>query len=156
MKALLTAFGISLACCPLFAVFSAFELVTPNSEDQDYHPKVELIKIENEQYLLRISNVRNHAWLVSCKEELKKEKNFRSIIWKATSDAADIPHFWTLEPNIEHLELITQVEVRENQIELILSQELASRSYIAIDYRTPVDDGGYYYTIDIPAFTKQI
>ena len=154
MKALLTAFGISLACCPLFAIFSAFELVTPNSENQDYRPKVELKKIEKKKYLLRISNVRNHAWLVLCKEGLIEAKNFRSIIWKSTSDAADIPHYWTLEPKIDNIELITKVEVKENRIEMILSEDIASRSYIAIDYDTPVDDGGHYYTIDIPAFTK--
>ena len=138
--------SLLLSACPLFADFSAFERVTPASEERDHHPKVKLEKSEENKYLLSISNVGKHAWLVVCTAERKQSKReFREVIWSTPGAKSD------------DIELIVPLMLgtdRASQIQL--SGELISRSYIVIDFPNPVFDGGFHYTIDVPEFYRNL
>lgn len=131
----------------LLAVFSAFERITPTKENpHDHHPKVELKKIEKNEYLLTVSKAKGHAWLIVCEKEREVyERELRGVIWKYPNAKTD---------DIEH---ISEVEISDKRIvEFRISEDIISRCYIAMDFRTPVFDGGYYYTIDIPEFYRHL
>lgn len=142
----LTILGLLSFASPLFAVSSAFERVTPSSEERDYHPKVTLEVTEENKYLLGISNIGKEAWLVVCFEARKEnEREFRKLIWKMPGARSD------------DIMLIVPLKINEDgTAQIHLSEELVSRSYVAIDFPNPVFDGDFYYTIDIPQFHKHL
>ena len=138
--------GTLLISAPLFAIFSAYERIIPSSEDQEYHPKVKFYQVKENQYILELSNVTKSAWLVVCSEEREEQKReLRPLIWKAPGFDSD------------DIELVSPLKIREDRsAQIHLSDDLASRSYVALDFPTPVMDGGYYYTIDIPEFYRHL
>jgi hypothetical protein len=131
---------------PLFAFFSAFERITPSSEESEHHPKVKFEKSGENDYLVSISNVGKHAWFVVCTEERKQNKReFREVIWKTPGAKSD------------DIELVVPLRLGEDRASQVqISDEFISRSYIVIDFPVPVFDGGFYYTIDIPEFHRNL
>jgi hypothetical protein len=153
MKYLLIAACSLFACGRLLAIFSAFEIITPGTEQEDFHPIVSYEKTIEGKNRVRISQVKNHAWLIIRSEPAgDEEKEFRALVWSLTTNEKYLKDSWGMNPNMESVEMISPIAATEGEIEIYLSDDLASRTYIAIDFAYPVDDGGFYYTIDIPKF----
>lgn len=156
MKTIALALISLLLCGRLIAAFSAFEIITPDFDSKDYHPTVSYREVTEGKNLITILNVKNHAWLVVCSEPKKEtEKEFRAAIWGLNVDHNYLRESWGMNPEMEQIDLISPLQAIEGKIEIHLSDDLASRAYVVIDYASPVDDGGFYYTVDIPEFNKQ-
>jgi hypothetical protein len=156
MKRYILTLGILLACTPLLAIFSAHELINPDFDSDDFHPTVTYKNIGEKKNLLTVSGVNNNAWLVVCSEPIKKgKKDFRSLVWSLSTDTSYLRNGWGMNPSMKSIELISPIRVKEGEIKIHLSGDLAARAYVVIDFDSPVDDGGFYYTVDIPEFHKQ-
>lgn len=137
------------------AAFSAFEIITPETEQEDFYPIVNYEKTKEGKNRVRISKVINHAWLIVCSEPIVDDKKeFRGLVWSLKTNHRHLKDSWGMSPSMKSVEMISPIRVTEGDIEIYLSDDLASRTYIAIDFTDPVDDGGFYYTIDIPKFHK--
>jgi len=153
MKYLLIAACSLFVCGRLLAIFSAFEIITPETVQEDFHPIVSYEKTIEGKNRVRISQVKNKAWLIVCSEPLGDEKKeFRGLVWSLKTDHKHLKDSWGMRPSMKSVEMISPIAATEGEIEIYLSDDLASRTYIAIDFEYPVDDGGFYYTIDIPKF----
>ena len=98
-----------------------------------------------------------HVWLITCSWELADDQNeFRERIWKSDLNDShiDVP----AEPGDSPAPTCTKDDLRAENgfVEVILSANLMSRSYIYIDHPHPLFDGGFYYTIDLPEYLRNI
>ena len=93
-------------------------------------------------------------WLIISDKPLRNdEQEFRDFIWKGAANRTNIVLFAPLAPTYQRLSSDTKDERPE--IKLVLPYDLARRAYIYHDFPTPVFDGGFYYTVDIPSYIKQ-
>lgn len=85
------------------------------------------------------------CWLIvfDDTEALKENIDFRPVIWDR-------------EKNIPKgiSQIIPLRENKNGNIVVKIKKKVMRRSYISIDYPSTVMDGGYYYTIDLPAYLK--
>lgn len=138
MKKHILTLGILLACTPLLAIFSAHELTNPEFDSADFHPTVTYKNIGEKENLLTVSGVNNNAWLVVCSEPIKKgKKDFRALVWNSSTDTSYLRDGWGMNPSMESIELISPIRVKEGEIKIHLSGDLAARAYVVIDFDTP-------------------
>jgi hypothetical protein len=142
------------------AQFSAFEIVTPDTQDMlnEEIKSLSVEKTENRSFLVKVPEFRfKHVWLITCSWELADDqKELRSNIWK--SDKGDRHVEVSLQSGSSPVQICEKDDVpaKDGFVEIILSDDLMSRSYIYIDYAEAAFDGGYYYNIDLPAYLRQI
>ena len=138
--------SLALVASPAFAVFSASVSVSP-ATDNNHRELRPVIKREGERISVRVpyQNDQRRYWLVVASRWLtSKEQNFRDVVLRGVGVRPDIVLTATLGPvsgSRDHDDIVLQ-----------LPREIAERAYIYHDYSGYVLDGGFYYTIDIPAY----
>ncbi len=141
---------------PAFGVFSEFVSVTPTTDNKHQHMRP-VIKVEGALVTIRLpyrnddKNYGRKYWLVVSDKPLTKEKQeFRGVLINGVGARSDILLMATLGPSRSGWG--REMDNDKSYIFLHLTHELAQRAYIYHDYSGVVLDGGYYYTVDIPAY----
>lgn len=152
MKHLITLIAI-LAAVQARAAWSAFAHVTPETEER-YGLVVYVTQIEKDSFRIRLPAVgydHKRAWLIIASDRLtEREQALRSYIWQSTKPPRPILVKAKLSPRQSSASSPKQGEPRYYEVEL--SSEMIKRAYIYIDFPSVVLDGGYFYSIDLPAY----
>jgi len=135
-------------------MFSQHVNITPANEKK-FDFEVSLKSDSNNSFLVSFpwKAGPQHCWLIVFRifDTKKKGRNFRKMIW-----AKD---FFTWERAFTTIIVkeIRRLKMNANgNIEIKLSENTIQRSFISIDYPYQIIDGGFYYTIDLPEYLKQI
>ena len=143
------------------ANWSRYAHVTPKSENAyDLNVYVSPTNEENTTYLIRlpaISFPSKQAWLIVTPKPISpKEQNQRTRFWGDDLNTKNIESIIPLRPN--GIPIFSQADEPdiEKYYEVIIPAHEADRAYIYIDFPTPVSDGGYFYSIDIGSYVKEI
>jgi hypothetical protein len=141
------------------AQFSAFEIVAPDTQDRlnDEIKSLSVEKMEDGRFIVKVPKFRSkHVWLITCSSELGYgQSEFRDNIWNRDSHDSNI--YVLAKPGDSPVPCTVDDRRAESGfVEVILSNDLMSRSYIYIDYPHGVFDGGYYYSVDLPAYLRQM
>lgn len=137
------------------AAWSAFAHVTPETEKK-YQLAVDITPIQNEKDGFRIKFPavgydHKQAWLIVTSDKLtEKEQELRNYIWESIKPPKRILVKAKLSPRETAALSSRRDEPRHYEVEL--SAEMIERAYIYIDFPSMVLDGGYYYSIDLPAY----
>ncbi len=139
-----------------FASFSALVVITPENEARhSFSVQVNGVAGLGERSRVRvIGDVGGgqRVWLIICKTPVDSSRQqFRDVLW-SHAENHDIERYIQLFP-----EQTTESESGERSnpyVEVELSNEQMRRAYIYIDYPRPVDDGGYYYSIDLAYYLE--
>lgn len=103
--------------------------------------------------------------IVTWDKKVKKDKVIQLYV---LSDKQKPPTKLNFSAHSSQFQLTTQLEDHDNVFaQIVLSEDILKRSYLSIDhpkigykdgkYHTYlVSDGGYFYTIDLPEYLKQI
>lgn len=145
------------------AQFSCFEQIESDSDYMEHwmHEEIHSLRVEKRDdgsFLVKVPELsRKHVWLITCSGELADDQNeFRESIWKSDLNDShiDVP----VEPGDSPAPSCTKDDLRAENgfVEVVLSANLMSRSYIYIDYPRPLFDGGCYYTINLPAYLRKM
>lgn len=172
-------FVVTLLSCATasFGRFSEFVRISPECEQHEradissharrLRPTISFASDSRDQLDIEILLIRGgrRYWLVVCNEGVSPEKqNFRRDAQVLSHGSERVRR--SLSPARDDVQLIVPMtaccerheqrgEGEERRIIFRLSRELALRSYIYIDYPNwGTLDGGYYFTIDIPAYLK--
>ncbi len=138
------------------AQFSRFVVVTPANE-AEYPLLIQVEAVPGHEGRSRIRVIGDigdyqRAWLVVCRTSVCVEKvNLRDVFW---FDAED-----------EHIDAYVQLFPEKARVpgwrghlypyvEVELSPEQMRRALIYIDFPHPVDDGGYFYAIDLAYYLE--
>ena len=139
-----------------FAAFSAFVVITPENEAE--HPfLIQVMAVANFEEHSRVRIIgaideSRHAWLVVCKNYVNSSRqNFRNFFWYGKQN--------------EEIERVTRLHTGQtalpewddniyDYVEVELSHEQMRRAYIYIDYPFEINDGGYYYSIDLAYYIE--
>jgi hypothetical protein len=90
------------------------------------------------------------AWLVITSKQLsKKEQDLRSTIWGQSIQDPNIILKTKLSP---YTVWVVNDDFTDAYYELAISKTESQYAYIYIDFPVPVEDGGFYYSIDVGAF----
>lgn len=140
------------------AVFSAFAHVIPETQEE-YIKSLHVEKMKDGDFLVKVPEFgwSKHVWLISCSSELRNDqKDFRSYIWGKDKGDRSIEVLAKLGVGpVQPFEKKDESPIN-NFIEIVLSEEVMSKSYIYIDFPDMVLDGGYFYTIDLPEYLRKI
>ena len=137
---------------PAFAAFSEFVVITPaNDSEHGFLIRAKTVTGRTDQTRVRVIGPINGdkiVWLVLCKNTLQRdEQNFRTVIWGEDKARKDITRVVRLNPG--RIMVPESGGYEQAYVEITLSDEHMARGYIYIDYPRPVDDGGYYYSVDL-------
>ena len=135
-------------------------LVTPETQYEEIqYLRVEKMKDGNFLVDLAESDFPGkHVWLITCSSELVDGlKDFNAYFKKGGYRDRTIELNAT--PGVSPLPLCKKEDKPSENgfFQIILSEESMRRSYIYIDYLVaPCFANGYYYSIDLPAYLRQI
>lgn len=137
---------------PAFAAFSEFVVITPaNDSEHGFLIQAKTATGRTNQKRVRVIGPMNGdkvVWLVLCKKAVQSdEQNFRTVIWGEEKARKDITRVIRL--NRGRIMVPESGGHEQAYVEVTLSDEHMARGYIYIDYPRPVDDGGYYYSVDL-------
>ena len=150
-----------------FAQFSKFVCISPDNPGSDtrIHPEITFTGVKQDYVSVEVSSMQGwrQSWLIVCKEPVSAERqNFRAMV--QTMKGGSLP------PREKRKEVVLiapltayrgdpsdeGVSTNAINIKIELALELAERAYIYIDYPYCIMDGGYFWSIDIPAFVKRM
>lgn len=131
-----------------YGIFSQFVHIS-NGNEKEHNIKVNVEAKENQNYKYKIKlpmlDDHKHCWLIICKDKLPPEKqNFRNYIWYDGPARYDIILKSKMQPT------------SDKEIQFILNKDFIKKSYVYIDFSQPVFDGGFYYSIDLDTYLKEI
>lgn len=154
-KQFILIFSLSLANA-VFAASSAFVVITPENEGE--HPfsiQVKIVPDQEERSRVQIVGAINgsrHAWLIVCKKTLNSnQQNFRAFFWYGGRHE-EIERAIRLYPG--KTTLPESGDQMYEYVEVELSHEQMRRAYVYIDYPLEINDGGYYYSIDLAYYLE--
>jgi len=139
-----------------FAQVSAFVVITPENEaEHSFQIQVETVPERKNYSRVRVIGPidgRRQAWVIVCKEYVNASgQNFRNYLW-----------YRGVNKNIQRVRRLHPGQTRPNgftaqeheYVEVDLPRDQIRRAYIYIDYPSEVDDGGYYYSIDLAFYLE--
>lgn len=133
------------------AIFSELVVITPQNETE--HPfEIQVQAVENRpgHHRIRVTGPVDddqRAWLILCRRSLHPEKqNFRQAIWQGGTGNMDVVQITRLKPQYPPDK---SGVYKQAYVEVVLSDDAMKRSYLYVDFPQNVDDGGYYYSIDL-------
>ena len=141
------------------ARWSRFAHVTPENESK-YGLEVKLTPVDGQKskFSIKVKAVADdakNAWLIVASEALSKEgQELRYYIWQSKKTEKDILVKAMLMPTKGAGE--SSARRRPKYYEVELDSKLMGRSYIYIDFPSPVTDGGYYCSIDLGSYLKKM
>lgn len=136
------------------AVFSEFVHITPETRD-DYGLEVCVSSDAKDinGVLIRVRIPRDGhkvAWLITSTSHLDPEKQkFRNHIWKdpdGNSPSSDSP--------IVKISLLGHSDSDPENVHIEIPRSEMSNSYVYVDFPYAVFDGGYFYSVDLDAFSE--
>lgn len=135
-------------CAQATAAWSGFAHVTPDTEaEYSIEVLVEQDTGREDMFRIRLNAIEGgykNAWLVVAEERLSAaEQERRRYTWVGVPHGKGVMIKAPLYPVGDSNERYYEVE---------LSAEVIRKAYVYIDYPVPVLDGGYYYSIDLPAY----
>ena len=148
MKNIHTLIFLILSCTQLcFGSFSKFVDITPATQ-QEHDINVSVTYESNNLYVINFTweSSLKQCWLITFKpnEVPKTQRNFRNFIWDETANKQSIEEIKKLSGN------------QDGFIKIQIPEATVNRSFIIIDFPYAVFDGGFFYTIDLPEFLKEI
>lgn len=150
------------------ARFSKFACISPDTPNPDgalqVVPEVTFSSAAQDQVTVRVTIApRNQqydgrqCWLIICKKPVNPDRqDFRHAILLPKQPRDDIERITPLTAAPGVSPSAGGAASAARSIAVQLSRELASRAYIYIDYPSPVMDGGYYFSIDIPSYLRRL
>jgi len=135
---------------------SMFVRITPEIQEE-YNVYVQILPVEGQKdkYKImppRISDVLS-IYLITCREPVPpKKQNFRAYIWSDQRDRTDVMSVAPLLPPGRYRAADPNRILPAEPADIILDKFFVARSYLYIDFPHPVDDGGYYYCIDLATY----
>ncbi len=138
------------------ASWSRFVVITPANETE-YPIVVQVEAVPGHEGRSRIRVIgdvgsRQRAWLVVCRTSVNPcGPYFRDMFWFGAENE-DVKLWMQLFP--EQTLVPGWRGHLYPYVELELPAEQMHRAYIYIDFSHPVDDGGYYYSIDLAYYLK--
>lgn len=160
MKKILLIFIYLTLSAHTLASWSQYAHVTPKSENEyDLNVYVSPTNKENTTYMIRlpaISFPSKQAWLIVTPKPISpKKQNQRARFWGNNLNTMNVESIIPLRPN--GIPIFSQANEHntEKYYEVIIPAYEADRTYIYIDFPTPVNDGGYFYSIDIGSYVKK-
>ncbi len=138
------------------AAFSSFVVITPENEaEHRFLVQVQAVADSPDRSRVRVVGaVVEHlrVWLVICRTPVHAdEQHFRYVFWFDARNE-NIERYTQLFP--EQTTLPESGDQLYSYVEAELSHEQMRRAYIYIDHPRPVDDGGYYYSIDLAYYLE--
>lgn len=140
-----------------FASWSRFAYVTPKTE-KDYELSVYITPTNQFKttYLIRLPAVSypsKQAWLIVTPTSISPtEQNQRERFWSKELNTENVEAIIPLRPKGIPIFQKTDNSNKEKFYEVVIPADQIDRTYIYIDFPTPVYDGGYYYSIDIGTY----
>ncbi len=160
MKTLLLVFALLTLSTQAFASASRYAYVTPETEHK-YKLNVQVAPTNKEKttYLIRLRAVEfpvKQAWLIVTPEPISSAaQNQRARFWGETLTTDDAEFIVPLRPNEVPMFSQSNEPDKEKYYEVLVPAEQINRTYIYIDFPSQVNDGGYFYSIDIDAYVKK-
>lgn len=137
------------------AVFSAFAVVTPDTESE-YSIKIEHSVSHDGYCKVKFNTLgypQKHAWLILTSKKLtQQEQVLRSYIWGDDDAPSGLVVKSKIFPAKNNLENASETNIEKSFYEIILSKRITYKPYVYIDFPYPIEDGGYYYLIDLGAY----
>jgi hypothetical protein len=150
-KRLLVAALLAGMWCPAVdARFSAFMAVTPEiAKQQKFEVRITPDPKNKAFLLVDVTGVTYHdAWLITVDKRLAPEQqSFRDFIWNGKFSGGKVlesQHVWHNKDQT-NLPPLPEFRVRKDR---------AASTYLYMDHPGEVCDGGFYYSIDLPAFLE--
>lgn len=155
MKSAITLFSFFLLYThQVWGIFSQHVRVTPENYGK-HKLKVQFITENDEsvrvtvegKILAGLSN-----FLITMPNRISEDRqNFRYLIWKnGDENALQAQSIKTLKANP------TQADAKVFSVVFHIKQEELNQAYLYLDYPTPILDGGFYYTVDLPLFATDV
>lgn len=140
-----------------FASWSQYAYVTPETETKyKLNVHVEPANSKNAAYLIRLEAVAfpsKQAWLIVTPKPLSpSEQDQRSRFWGDKLNTENVDSIVPLRPTGIPIFPQSNEIKSEKFYEVVIPADQMDRTYIYIDFPTPVDDGGYFYSIDLGAY----
>lgn len=142
------------------ASWSRFAYVSPVTQMKyELEVNVQAIANNTSQYVVRVNAVAfpmKQAWLLIANKPLSKEKqNQRARLWAEQFDINDIELMVPILP--KNVDMFDQAKNKEKMFyELVIPASQIERTYIYIDFPQMVNDGGYYYSIDLGSYVREL
>lgn len=129
------------------AIFSMFVSVSPQTMES-YELKVKFSKVKK-GYKVKVSNItKDSGWLILMKEPLPVDKqNFRGLVWNKDFESGRM---------VKDISKVFSKSNKTKEVEIVVKESLIKRSYLYFDHPVEVEDGGFYYTVDLPSFYKDL
>ena len=139
-----------------YGVFSEFARITPETEGQ-LQMSVQMLPVEGQDDKCQI--VVPGVWppkrthVIVCREKVAPERqNFREYLWSGNRKRTDVVSVTVVVPPGRSRASRPDSTARPRATHVVLHRTLLGRAYIYIDFATPIEDGGYYYCIDLSAY----
>ena len=124
-----------------FARFSQL-VILKNTEELKKHSLSLKVNKKEQSYSFSVSGVKKGAWVIKTAKEAKGVAlNFRTKIWYNTYTKAVI-------------EEEKELEVLKGRVAFTVKAEDIKKTYLYLDFKAPVQDGGFYYTLPLKNFIK--
>ena len=137
------------------ASWSAFAVVTPESQSR-YDVKIESDVSDSGTCTIKFDAIQypyEHAWLILTSRKLSKtEQELRYFIWEHTNAPPGLILKSKISPAIDRTKFMDHENINDGYYEITLTNRTDHHAYVYIDYPRPIDDGGYYYSIDLGAY----
>ena len=137
------------------ASWSAFAVVTPKSQSR-YAVDIRSNVSDSGTCTVRFDAIHyphKHAWLILTSRKLsKEEQELRYFIWEHTNAPPGLILKSKISPAIDQMKFMDHGNVSDAYYEVHVKNQPGHNAYIYIDYPRPVDDGGYYYSIDLGTY----
>ena len=137
------------------ASWSAFAVVTPESQSR-YEVDIESEVSDSGTCTIKLDAIQypyEHAWLIITARKLsKQEQELRYFIWEHANPPPGLILKTKISPAIGQTKFMDDGNINDAYYEVIITNQTDHNAYIYIDYPRPVDDGGYYYSIDLGAY----
>ena len=137
---------------PAFGAFSEFVVLTPKNDL--YHGfRIQTFPVPSQADHTRVRvtwplDEYQQMWLVECKKSLPTEQqNFRPLVWGETDEDGVVVSIKPMER--QSVAGAETERVQYAYVEIALPNEQLTRSYLYIDFPQPLNDGGYYYSIEL-------
>jgi hypothetical protein len=143
----------------VYAFWSSYAHV-PSVTESEFNLTVSVVHVSegNGSYLVRLKAVAypyKQAWVITTLQSIPpNEQNQRARFWGKELSLSGVESIIPLRPT-ERPFLNRLDDIEEGKFyELLIPAEQVHRTYIYIDFPEPIEDGGYFYSIDIGSYVK--
>jgi|GEM_PF-3260988 len=141
------------------ASWSRYAYVSPETE-KEYELKISVLPADksNKTFIVKFSAVSfpfKQAWVITTPKPISpKEQNQRNRFWAEELNVSGVESIIPLRPKGISMFNSPGDSESEKVYELVVSASQVQRTYIYIDFPSSVDDGGYFYSIDLGSYVK--